>query len=295
MKRYLLFFVTLCFASILLMSCSEEDGITSTDRAEEEVEEADGGVSFTFSSSANAKMPGLVSYSSTVDSLPEPTNVRVVIRRYEEDQYGREEIKYNTLGDVEVPTDTTMVLTVPVADNYEIVAFSYVDSTSNLSYLLKYDSQSSISVEADNITQVSLSLDPIYPEVSLPDSVDKGDQFTIGVNFDKFGVAPERQFLAYINSDTTFAEDLVYNLDNRTNANYHGSDYLADWELSESEIEDRYAYFRTQFLLTSDEYYKSSESGFSFRYYYPNPFMTNDTLKTYIKAPAGGVGVNVEY
>lgn len=272
----------------LLTACSNNNRVTSID---DPSITGEGGVSFTFSSSTKTKSTASVQYKAVGDSFPEPTNVRVLVRRY-----SGSELVFNTLGDVQVPTDTTLVLTVPVGSNYQIDAFSYVDSTNTYKYILKHDQLTNIPVVADSITQVSLTLEGIYPTYSLPDSVDKGDQIFVAVDFDKFLKAPSRlQSLSYLKKDTLYSESLMRSIPGAINRTYYGSDYYAGWELSESEFDGRYVYFSTNFVLSQDDYYKSNESKFSFVYNYPNPFIESDTLKTYIKTPEGGIGVDVTY
>lgn len=279
-------------ASFTIISCSNNNSVTSTDDPELSGE---GGVAFTFTSSNQAKGLNGVRYKTANDSFPDPTNVRVVVRRYETNQYGSHELKFNTLGDVEVPTDTTLIITVPEGINYRIDAFSYVDSLSYFKYLLKYQVVDSINVVADSVTNVSLTLEPIKPEFILPDSVEKGDEFTIGANFKTFGEAPNNQYSPYIWSDTLFDNSLHDNMQNPVHGQIHNPEYSVEWSYSESEFEGRDVYFKSLFSYYLKDYYKSSENTGSFLFIYPNPFIVNDTTKVFVKSPAGGIGVNVTY
>lgn len=295
MKRLFILFTIMSLTLITMMNCSDNSSITSSEPTEEPddqpAEDTEGGVAFTFTKS-NAKAQGMVAYASPSDDFPDPTNVRILIRRYDGNN-----LTFNTLGDVTVPTDTTLVLTVPAANDYQIDAFSYVDSTATYKYLLKYDQVQNIQVQADSVTQVSLVLEPIMPNFVIPDSIDRGDKFVVGVETDQFGVAPELQFLSFVMSDTLFNDDLVRDFDSgkRQNQNYFDAQYTVAWEISESEIEDKYVYLNTQFIFSRDEYLRSDESNYIFRYNYPNPYIEDDTLKTFIKVPEGGIGVTVEY
>src|SRR5690554_4228194 len=112
---------------ILAVASCDKSGNSITDPVEEKEE---GGVAFTFKSSSQ----------KISTDFPEPTNVRVLIRRFENN-----DLKFNALADVQVPTDTTIVINVPANDNYQIDAFSYIDSTSSLKPILKVDQVSGVS------------------------------------------------------------------------------------------------------------------------------------------------------
>lgn len=281
-------------ASFTIASCSKDNNVTSTDDPELSGE---GGVAFTFTSS-NAKIPGAMAYTAEVDSLPEATNVRVIIRRYDIDEYGNAELKYNSLGDVEVPTDTTMVLRVPAGVGYQIDAFSYVDSLDYYKYLLKHQLVEGIEVVADSVTQVSLILQPIIPNFVLPDSVEKGDGFKVEVDFNTFGKGADSwQYYGQLTWLPEYNDELIRDLYPAEWGSFNWeTDYkIYEWNISESEVEEVYIYYKSLFTLEKPEFYRSSENNGIFKFSYPNPFLTNDTLKTYIKGPEGGVGVNVTY
>lgn len=243
-----------------------------------------GKVAFTFKNSAQNKI------SANVD----PTNVRVLIRRFQDDV-----LKFNALADVQVPTDTTIVVSVPAQNNYQIDAFSYIDSTSIFKPILKVDQVTDISVSADAVTQVSLTLKPISANFSIPDTVTKGDNFNISATFNSiFGIPKgyNTQYLAYIYTDSLYSNNFInmhsdfydtYSSDNRDpNLNWGG--------ISFTNFGGKYGYFQVVSKIAADEYYKENESKFSFVFNYPN-LMTPDTLKTFVKLPEGGIGVVVTY
>lgn len=311
--------------ALLLVQCTEEGPITSSNPGDENTDEpsieqpgtsGEGGVAFTFRKSGTtdeADTAGLLSYDDEVEGMPDPTNVRVVIRRFEETDWGSFELKYNTLGDVEVPSDTTLTLRVPAGENYQIDAFSYIYENENNKYLLKHRQVRSVDVVADSTTNVSLTLEPIVPEFAIPDSVGKGDEFIVSVSFDSFGLEPIRnenpeiiyqhEMMSKINWSNHYRNSLVSYLPDQEygdNHPYYDTEgttrWKLRWELSESEKEEQFIYYQTQFhLLDSDGYYKSDEDNLSFKFLYPNPWSVNDTLKTYITAPDGGIGVSVQY
>lgn len=248
--------------------------------------EAEGGVAFTFKSGQQ----------KISNEFPEPTNVRVFIRRFENN-----DLKFNALADVEVPTDTTIIISVPAHDNYQIDAFSYIDSTISLKPILKTDQVSGISVIADDVTQISLTLEPVTGNFSIPDTVERGDNFNITADFDGFFTVSAKynsQYLSYLNVDSLYQN----NFNNDNSDNYDGYSERSDpnapdleWnEVSISEYGDTYAYFRISSKLSADEFYRSDENKLSFILNYPNPYIT-DTLKTFVKIPEGGIGVDVTY
>lgn len=244
--------------------------------------EAKGGVAFTFNSS-NAKVAA---------DFPEPTNVRVLVRRFENN-----DLKFNAMTDVEVPTDTTVVISVPANDGYQIDAFSYKDSTVSLKPIFKVDQVSGISVTPDNVTNVSLVLESISPSFTIPDSVEQGDNFDITANMDGFfnvSASYTSQYLVYLKADSSYQNEFTNENTDYSDVYGSGSNNLEWNAVSISEFGGQNAYFQIIAKLAADEFYRSDENKFSFVLNYPNPYIT-DTLKTFVKIPEGGIGVDVTY
>lgn len=270
---------------ILFAACGESNNsITKSDE-----QAGEGGVAFTFKSAQ----------FKAAEDYPAPTNVRVIVRRFEGSN-----LAFNALVDVEVPTDTTIIVNVPVSTNYQIDAISYLGSSSNIKPILKYDQVSGISVKSDSITNVALMLKPIeLLSSSAPDSVDKGDNFTVTMDFDRFLYIPMSRccglelipYASYLKVDSLYSNTTISGNTNYFDSYSGGSATTLSWDdLSVTEFEGRYAYFQAKILVSAEEFYKSNESYLSFIYNYPNPYI-DDTLKTFIKTPEGGIGVTVTY
>jgi len=265
---------------VLFAACGESNN--SITKSEEQAGE--GGVAFTFKSSQ----------FKAAEPYPEPTNVRVFVRRYEGSN-----LKFNALVDVNVPTDTTVIVSVPANTGYQIDAISYIADLYNFKPILKFDQVTGVSVVPDSINNIALTLEPITATFTVPDTVEKGDNFSIGANFGNFMSSStadyQTKILSYLRVDSTYTQGV-------TNANsdyYDGYSYGNEvnllWDnVSVTEFEGSYAYYQIVHKLSADVFYRSDESNFSFIYNYPNPYV-DDTLKTFIKIPEGGIGVTVTY
>lgn len=269
-------YLTAIALALIIVSCNKS-GNSITDP---EISTEEGKVAFTFKSSKAKAL-----------DFPEPTNVRVLVRRFEDGN-----LRFNALSDVEVPTDTTVVISVPAQDGYQIDAFSYRDSTISLKPILKVDQVTDISVIPDKVTDVSLVLEPVSPTFSVPDSVEKGDNFDVTANFGDFFTVPvsyNSQYLSYLKTDSLYLNEFT----SKSTDFYDGGDGSSDLEwdaVSITSFGNKYAYFQVISKLSADEYYLDGENKFSFILNYPNPFI-EDTIKTFVKIPEGGIGVDVVY
>lgn len=288
MKKILLFFAVLL--SVIIIGCSPDSNVTFSDTVQTlPPASGEGEVAITFSKASTSKAFGTdLAYGA---ALPAPTNIRVVIRRY-----NGSDLLFDTLGDVEVPTNTTLVINVPAAEGYMIDAFSYVDSTQTYKYLLKHDRVTGQTVVADSVTTVNLTLNPITPQFTIPDTVEQGNEFSVRMDLGEFGEGPNPlQYIAELSMDSFYSDALNANLSGaQSPTSYTGFDYSFEWTLSESNYENQDMFYRSKIALREESYYKNGENQQSFIFNYPNPFQ-QETLKTYVKIPDGGIGINIEY
>ncbi len=262
---------------MLVYGCGDKNSISNADQ-----DERAGGVAFTFKSSKEKVSPG----------YPEPTNVRVFIRRYEADY-----LRFKAIVDVEVPTDTTIIMTVPASDfRYQIDAISYLDSSAySFKPIYKYDQVTGVTVVPDSITQVTLTLEPVLPFIMIPDTVILDKFFNIDASLGLFRRPTNKNFIQgsvylkhearYINSFTNEGADQY---------GPYGTTTQCYWGLTLSDYANKFEYFQIIVHLSGEDFYFDDESNDSFVWNYPNPYVA-DTIKTFVKAPDGGIGVEVLY
>lgn len=272
-------FLLLVASSLLLIGCDKS--VDTPLGPTEDLEE--GGVAVTFRSSSAKKLSG----------LPEPTNVRLVVRRFDSNQ-----LAFNTLSDVQVPTDTTVIIRVPANTGYQLDAFSYIDSTRSLNPILKMGQVQGLTVRPGEVTEASLILKPPVPTFVIPDTVMHGESFDVSVAVDGFYIRPRVtgnfDVGAYLSVDSTYVNDFSRSLSPDHAINYGESTTLSWSTVSVSGFFGRPAYLQIRAYLNAEEFYRSSESMYSFVWNYPNPFAP-DTISTYVAAPDGGIGVEVIY
>lgn len=272
-------FLILIASSFLLIGCD-----TSVDTPLGPTEDLeDGGVAITFRSSAASK----------ASDYPEATNVRMVVRRFDGNRLAN-----NTLTDVQVPTDTTVVIRVPANTGYQLDAFSYIDSTRNLNPILKMGQVQGLTVRPGEVTSASLILQPPVPTFVIPDTVMHGESFDVSVAVDGFFIRPssniDNDISAYLAVDSTYMNHFSRFITSYYASNRRDPETLPWSPVSVSEFYGKTAYYRVSALLAAEEFYRSGEDRYSFVWNYPNPFAP-DTISTYVAAPDGGIGVEVIY
>jgi hypothetical protein len=231
----------------------------------------------------------LVSSQSSAKYFPDPTNVRVVIRRIG---------KYDALADVKVPTDTTVLIKVPAKNNYRIDAFSYIDSKKYLKSVLKVGQKKNISVTADEVTKVELKLKPVSHTFTIPDTVVKGKKFEIKADYNGFLNVSAKygsQAIAYLKLDSLYHNSINNNHPDNYDTDTDANGLKFEWTgLSINNFENRYVYFQINTYIGADAFYKVNENKYSFVLNYPNPYVS-DTLKTFVKTPKGSIGIGIQY
>ena len=272
-------FLLLVASSLLLIGCDKS--VDTPLGPTEDLEE--GGVAVTFRSSSAKKLSG----------LPEPTNVRLVVRRFDSNQ-----LAFNTLSDVQVPTDTTVIIRVPANTGYQLDAFSYIDSTRSLNPILKMGQVQGLTVRPGEVTEASLILKPPVPTFVIPDSVMHGESFDVSVSVDGFYIRPRinlhSDVIAYLAVDSTYMNQFSRFSTSVGTSNLFESTALIWSPVSVSEFYGRPAFFQLSASLSATEFYRPGEAQYSFVWSYPNPF-SEEVISTYVRAPDGGIGVEVIY
>ena len=206
--------------------------------------------------------------------LQEPEMIRLVVRQIDEG--------YKVITDIAVPVTETVKISVPENTGYVMDAISYLDSPRRL--VLKHAQLDDISVVVGETTNVSLILEPISIDTSIPESVTAGEEYTVSgtpsfpfntvvqVTPQKIPFSDEPQFpVGWV---SFFGEAITLN---------------APATESESTL-----YFQFKFYL-DENFITDDESTINWSFFSPNITQGDDQISCPLLLPDGEIGVTIKY
>lgn len=221
----------------------------------------------------------------TARILSEPSTVRIVIIN--------RITGFRVAEDYPVPATVEAQISVPVASGYEVHGVSFTnDAYANLfgeqsHMLLKYASQTGISVSAKETTSVSLSLQQISTNLTYPSTAQGGEQISV-----KIASHPALSNSAIYGSTRPITtSDRYFDVETLTSSQLSISFNVPAVESNSRLYLLSRNYLNADLLRTGEAYGQR----YNYSFYSPNPSAGEAQVSLTIEPPLATIGVNVTY